>query len=612
VRHSRNLEVSGETGRAGDFFATFLAPPTPGGYAHHPKMLRSTVTAALCALLVVACTNGSGALPKPTGLAANQALRFPIQHDVSTLDPAMIDSEAEAEVAHNLFDGLLKYDSNLNISPDIAAALPAISADGATYTFKLRTDVTFSNGDKVTSKDVLYSWNRAAAMQGPYAVNLSAIMGYDKASANQATGPARESLLEKHDPSVTMSGLTAPDDATVVVKLTGAAGWFDSAIAQPGVAAMIVDQNVVKTDFEGWWSKPETLIGTGAYRMTAHTADQSIDFAAVSGWWGRPKPTLTSIHVDVVTDPATTLTKYDRGDFDLYGYAAYGPAATDAARILATPSQKDQVVLEVKNKTYFVSFNMVADARRPAAGPFTLDQGRAAHDLRLAFTLSVDLNKLAKDLCAGVVCIPATGGIIPKGLAGYLGDGSDPLAAFDPAKARSLLLAADPDGSKTRNLVYTYDPENPFNDPTAKFLQAEWQTNLGVTVALQSIPHTRFITERLKGTYVLSRDGWAADYDHPQDWFDNLWGQAAGCPDTSCSSGYDTHAYDQVLAKADAEPLPMAISDYKALSRQLIDDVSYIPLFYTVDPFLFKPYLLGAGSNNMFDYYWDQIQVTAH
>jgi oligopeptide transport system substrate-binding protein len=575
-------------------------------------MLRSTAAAALCALSLAVCTSGPSALPQPTGLATDQALRFPIQHDVSTLDPAMIDSETEAEIAHNLFDGLLKYDSNLNISPDIAAAMPAVSPDGTTYTFKLRTDVVFSNGDKVTSKDVLYSWNRAAAMQGPYSVNLSAILGYEKVSANQTTGAALETLLEKNDPSVTMSGLTAPDDVTVVVKLTGAAGWFDSAIAQPAVAGMIVDQNVVKTSFEGWWSKPETLIGTGAYRMSAHAADQSMDFAAVVNWWGRPKPTLTNIHVDVVADPATTLTRYDRGDFDLYGYAAYGPAAFDVARILATPSQKAQVVLEVKNKTYFVTFNMVADARRPGDGPFTLDQGKAARDLRLAFALSVDLNKLAKDLCADVVCIPATGGVIPKGLAGYLGDGNDPLAVFDPAKARTLLSSADPVGAKTKNLVYTYDPENPFNEPTAKFLQAEWQANLGVSVGLQSLPHTRFITERLKGTYVLSRDGWAADYDHPQDWFDNLWGQAAGCPDMSCSSGYDTHAYDQLVARADAEPLAMAIPDYKTLSRQLIDDVAYIPLFYTVDPFLFKPYVLGAGSNNMFDYYWNQIQITAH
>jgi len=578
-------------------------------------ILRSTggpLSAALACLLLAACSNGSPGVSAPTSLAGDQTLRFPIQHDLSTLDPALIDTDAEAQVAHNLFDGLLKFDNNLNVVPDVAAVMPAISTDGATYTFKLRQDVAFSNGDKVTAKDVLYSWNRAAAMQGPFATNLSAIMGYDKVSTNQVAGAALEALLEKKDPSVTMAGLTAPDDYTVTVRLTGAAGWFESAIAQPSVAAMIVDQNVVKANFDAWWSKPETLVGTGAFKMSGHTANQSLDFVALPTWWGRPKPTLSKVHVEVVSDPAAALSKYESGALDVYGYGAFSPAATDIVKIQGNAKEKSQLVLEVTNKSYFVSFNMVSDARRPAGGPFTLDQGKASHDMRLAFAISVERTKLAQAICANVACVPAIGGVIPKGLLGYLGDGSDPLAGFDAVKARSLLLAADPDGSKTKNLTYTYDPENPFSEPVARFLQSEWLTNLGVTVKLQSVPHTRFITERLRGDYVLSRDGWAADYNHPQDWFDNLWGQTAGCPDVGCTTGYDTKTYDQLLARADAEPLPGAVADYKALSRQLIDDVAYIPLFYTVDALLFKPYVLGAGSNNMFNYYWNQIQLTSH
>ena len=568
--------------------------------------------AALICLVFVSCSNGSGGTTPPASLATDQTLRFPIQHDVSTLDPAMIDSQAEAEIAQNLFDGLLKFDGNLNVVPAVALSMPAISSDGATYTFKLRQDVTFSNGDKVTSKDVLYSWNRAAAMQGPYASNLSAITGYEHVATNQVSGAALEALLEKNDPAVTMSGLTAPDDYTVVVKLTGAAGWFESAIAQPSVAGMIVDQKVVKGNFENWWNKPDTLIGTGAFKMSARTVNESLEFTAIPSWWGRPKPTLGKIQIQVVNDPQNALAKYESGAFDLFGYAAYSPAAADVSRIQAKPVEKQQLLLETRNKTYFVSFNMVADARRVAGGPFTLDQGKASHDMRLAFAMAVDKTKLARDVCSSITCAAATGGVIPKGLVGYLGDNSDPLATFDPVKARSLLLAGDPTGAKSKGLVYTYDPENPFNEPVAKFLQSQWVENLGVTVKLQTVPHTRFITERLRGSYVLSRDGWAADYNHPQDWFDNLWGKAAGCPDTSCSSGYQTHAYDELLAKADTEPLTAAIPDYKALSRQLIDDVAYIPLFYTVDAFLFKPYVLGAGSNNMFDYYWNQVQLTSH
>jgi ABC-type oligopeptide transport system substrate-binding subunit len=524
----------------------------------------------------------------------------------------MIGTETDAEIAHNLFNGLVRYDNTMNVVPDIAMRLPTIAADGQTYIFNLRKDVTFWNGDKVTAKDVVYSWNRAAAMQGPFAVDLSAIAGYDAVAGNQIQGPALEGLLEKQDPSVTMSGVSAPDDYTLVVKLSSAAGWFLPAIAQPAVAAMVVDRNVIKADFDHWWSKPETLVGTGAFKMSAHSANQSADFVTVPNWWGTPSPTLTKVHVDVLADARLAIARYEQGKFDVLGYGAFSAPASELARIKSSASEKSELVLETDNKTYWVNFNMVGDASRRAGGPFTMDQGKPAHDLRLAFALAVDKTRLAKDLCSNLICAPATGGLIPKGLLGYLGDGADPLAAYDPVRARSLLEAADPTGSKTKGLVYTYDPENPFNEPTAKLLQSQWLANLGVSVGLQSVPHTIFITSRLRGAYVLSRDGWTGEYNDPQAWFGNLWGATAGCPDTFCSSGYDTKAYDQLLAKADAEPLAQAILDYNALGRQLIDDVVYVPLYYTVGAFLIKPYVRGAGANNLFDYDWNQVQITSH
>src|ERR1700682_2087825 len=200
-----------------------------------------------------------------------------------------------------MFDGLVKFDENLNIVPDLASAVPTADSSG-NYTFTLRKDATFSNGDKFTSKDVLYSWNRAAAMQGAYATNLSAIDGYVTVSANTATGATLSALLEKKDPSVTLTGLTAPDDYTVKVKLSASAGWFLPAIAVAGATGSIVDQNVVKADFENWWTKPETAVGTGPFKMTAHAQDQSVDFAAVDGWWGSAKATIKRDHLDIIGD----------------------------------------------------------------------------------------------------------------------------------------------------------------------------------------------------------------------------------------------------------------------------------------------------------------------
>jgi len=571
----------------------------------------SCVGVAAC-LLLGAC--GGGSSSSSGTLASNQTLTFPILSDFGTLDPAIADAETDQEIQQNMFDGLVKFDENLNIVPDLASAVPTASSDGLTYVFKLRSDVTFSNGDKFSSKDVLYSWNRAAAMQGAYATNLAAIDGYSTVSTNTASGAALETLLEKNDPSVTLKGLTAPDASTVQVKLASPAGWFLTAIALAGSTGDIVDQNAVKQDFDNWWTNPATAIGTGPYKMTARVPKQSVDFAAVPNWWGSPKPTLTKVHLDVsVNDASTAITKYEQGGYDIVGYGGYSslPVA-DILRIQGTSNEKAQLTLQAKVRTSWVSFNMVHDAKRQAGGPFLLSGGQSAHDLRLAFDLAVDKTKLVQTVCQNIVCTPATGGLIPPTLIGYMGANQDPLAKFDATKAKQLLQSADPNLTKTKGLTYTYDPENALNKPTAEFLQSQWHDNLGVDVAIQPVSHSQFIQGRLKGAYVLSRDGWQADYNHPQDWFDNIWGNVVGCPDSGCTTGYDTPAYDTLLAKADAEPMPAALADYKSLNQQLIDDVVYIPLFYSVGAFLIKPYVKEAGTNAFFDHYWNEIQITSH
>jgi oligopeptide transport system substrate-binding protein len=566
----------------------------------------------VASLALVACGGGGGTTGK--SLASNQTLSFPILSDFGTLDPAIADAETDTEISQNMFDGLVKFDENLNIVPDLATAVPTADSTGLNYTFTLRHDVKFSNGDAFTSKDVLYSWNRAAAMQGAYATNLSPIDGYGTVSTNTASGAALETLLEKNDPSVTMTGLTAPDPYTVKVKLATPAGWWMTAIALGGSTGWIVDQNAVKQDFDNWWTNPATAIGTGPYKMTSRVPKQSVDFAAVPNWWGSPKPTVTTVHLDVsVNDASTAITKYEQGGYDAVGYGGYSslPVA-DILRIQGTSNEKAQLLLQPKVRTTWVSFNMVHDAKRQAGGPFLLADGQAAHDLRLAFALAVDKTKLVSVVCQNVACVPATGGLIPPTLIGYMGANQDPLAKFDATKAKQLLQSADPSGSKTKGLTFTYDPENGLNKPTAEFLQSQWHDNLGVDVAIAPVSHSQFIKGRLKGQYVLSRDGWQADYNHPQDWFDNLWGNVVGCPDSSCTTGYDTKAYDTLLAKADAEAMPAALTDYKSLNQMLIDDVVYIPLFYSVGSFLTKPYVKGFGTNAFFDHYWNEIQILSH
>ena len=588
------------------------------------RFLKALGVGAVATLALVACGGGGGT--SSTNLASDQTLKFPILGDFGTLDPAQLNAESDSEIGQNMYDGLVKFDNNLNIVPDIASAMPTVSGDGLTYTFKLRNDVTFSNGDKVTSADVLYSWNRAAAEQGAYATNLAAIDGYDKVSTNTVNGgDALEKLLDAKDPSVTLSGLSAPDANTVVVKLSAPAGWFLSAIALEATTGMIVDQKVVKTNFDNWWTSPATAIGTGAYKMTSYVPKQSIDFAAVDNWWGSPKPTLKKVHIDILGNAHSAITAYEQGSYDIYGYGGYSNAPVDdILRIQGIANEKNQLLIHPKVRTTWVAFNLVHDAKRPASGPFLCAPLTAAGDdtctqqanpkgwaLRMAFALAVDKAKLATVVCHDIVCTAATGGLITKGLIGYAGDNTDPLAKFDANQAKTYLQQGG-GASAVQGLAYVYDPNNPLNTSVAQFLQDQWQTNLGVHVDLTPVDHSAFIHGYLAGKYALNRQGWQADYNHPQDWVDNLWGKITGCPDANCGGGYDTKAYDDAVAAADALPLAQAIPKYQAIMKTLSDDAIYIPLYYSQGAFLFKPYVKGAGTNNFFDYYWDQIQILQH
>jgi oligopeptide transport system substrate-binding protein len=574
------------------------------------KALKRVGVLSAALLAVVAC-GGGGSGGQSQQLAGDQTLTFPIFGDFTTLDPGRMDAETDGEVAQNLFDGLLKFDNDLKTVPDLAQSMPDVSSDGLTYTFHLRKDVKFSNGDPFTAKDVLYSWNRAAALQGAYATNMSAIAGYDKLADLKVGDQAQlQAQLEARDPAVSMSGLTAPDDSTVQVKLSAPAGWFLSAIAM-SATGLIVDQKAIHQDPNNWWQKPELLVGTGAYKMTAHTVNQSVDFQAVDNWWGSPKPTVKKIHLPIISDPSTAITGFDQGKYDLVGFGGYSnlPVA-DVLRIKNSGKESKELLLHPKSRSYWVTFNMSGEGRK-TSGPFTTS-APDSKDLRMAFDLAVDKQKLAKVVCQDIVCTPATGGLFAKGLKGYLGDNADPLAKFDAGKAKQLLKKADPDGSKTKGLTYTYDPESPLNKPTAEFLQDQWKTNLGVNVQLAAEAHKQFIPDRQTGAFVLSRDGWQADYDHPQDWFDNLFGSKVGCPSTNCSSGYTTPEFDKLQKEANQKPVDQAMPIYKQMNEMLINDAVYIPLYYSVGAFLIKPYVRGAGTNSQFDYYWNGYQILQH
>jgi ABC-type transport system substrate-binding protein len=307
------------------------------------KLGISAVGLGVLGMLAVAASGSTSSTTTSGALASSQVLRFPIFGDPGTWDPGEMDAEVDTELMQNVFDNLWRFDNNLNIVPDIALTVPTqanggISADGTTYTVHLNPAAKFSNGDPVASKDVLYSWNRAADLQGAYASILSAIQGFK--AAQKAAGAPRssgsptsfqanlETQLAAGNPKFMMSGLTATDPETVQIKLSTGCGWCLTALTLEGAVGAIVDEKVIHAagvDPVTWWQTPADLVGTGAYKLTAYTPKQSLTFSAVPNWWGSPKSTLETINIDI-KDPSTAPTTVDaflQKGYDIIGYGGY-------------------------------------------------------------------------------------------------------------------------------------------------------------------------------------------------------------------------------------------------------------------------------------------------
>ena len=598
-----------------------------------------TAVGLLGVVTVAACGSGGGGGSQSGQLASQQVLHFPTYQPPGTWDPGEADAEVDTEISQNVFDNLWRFDNNLNIVPDIATTVPStsnggISSDGLTYTIKLNPNAKFNNGDALKCSDVLYSWSRSVDLQGPYASNLSAIAGYAAAQSAAGAPPASssgpgaastfqgniEAQLAKQVPagsgSFVPSGLSCSDPETFVVKLASGCGWCLTAWTLEGSTGAIVDEKAIQSDPVTWWQKPVTpgctdcMVGAGAYYLASYDSKVGFKFKSVSNWWGSPKPTLTEIDIDV-HDPsaiAGDLTAWEQGHYDLIGYGGNsGNLTYPQIQSVKGSRFSSELLTQPKGRTTWVSFNIGYPS---TGGPF-LGESAAAKGLRMAFDLAVDKQGLASTVCHNVQCQAATGGLITKGLIGYLGDNQDPLAKFDPTQAKSLLKQYDPNGTLTANLKYSYNAGG-LNDPVAAYLQNEWQQNLGVHVTLDpSSDASAFINNRLSGKYVMSRDGWQFDYNHPQDWFDNLWGYKATAAGAN-TSGFDDPTYDSILKQADAEPLSQALPLYNQLSKILSTDVVYIPLYYSVGNFVIASYVKGAGSNTAFDYYWDNISILSH
>ena len=481
----------------------------------------------------------------------------------ATLDPnrASVASAADASVVRQVFEPLLRFDEGLVPQPAAADSYD-VSDDGTVYTFHLRRDARWSDGQPVTAQQFAFSWKRLLdpALKAEYAPLFvdAGIVGADDYNANRVATPAKV-------------GVRAADDYTFEVRLNQPFG------ALPALAAMWVGApirpDLAAADPDGWAQDPSTYVGNGPFMLSDWIHQEHVTLVpnpqyAAHGNWPRPALSRVTVSMSANGEDDYAAFKADQRDWTVVPDFEVNAALND-------PGLAGQARQYSELTTFWIQVNM---AQPPLDNVL----------VRRALARGIDRTALVRDLTAGL-SIPTTS-VLPPHMPGFeLGLGHE--LSFDPTGARALLAQAGFLQSPEPRLSFSL-PATPANLRRAEFLRSQWHDNLRLDVELNLMEASEYERALADGQYDLALGGWSADYPDPQDWFSALF----GCQGAFNRTGYCNAGFDQLIARADASSnLEERLRLYSQAQAMLTQDLPVVPLFVRGRLALVKPWVQSMG-----------------
>ena len=464
-----------------------------------------------------------------------------------TLDPALVSGQLEGRLCSALYEGLTRRDSRGKSIPAAAKSWD-ISQDGKTYTFHLRPDLRWSNGNPVTSSDYRESWLRALHPNtaSPYAEIFFGISNAQE--FNQGKSPA-ESV-----------GLQTPDPLTLRVQLTHPMPYFPS-LTSFTTYLPVHQATVIK--YGDRWAQPGTWVGNGPYRLLDWKINDRVSLEKNPLYHSPEQIRLQRIDALAVTRASTAFNLYSSGQADLLLDKGLIPS-------LMLPQLRGRADFHPGPlfATYFYRFNVT----RP---PF--------QDVRVrrAFALAIDKETIVERITRGNE--PIAQSLTPRGIADY--DPPEGLPS-DPTTAQGLLkLAGFPEGRGFPRVSLLYN-KSELNEQIAVEIQAQWKRVLGVEVELRNQEWATYLRSLDELDFDIARSSWVGDYDDPNTFLDCF---VTGRGNNR--TGWSDPTYDSLLNRALAEPNPTKRLQLLASAETILvsQALPIIPLYYFVGCLMFDP-----------------------
>lgn len=540
---------------------------------------------------------------------------------INTLDPAVMTWTQDIRIAINIWEGLTAYDPETAEPVEGTAYWPTVSDDGLVYTFTIRPDARWSNGDAVTARDFVRGWRRAIepGTAADYAFFITDFVAgaqhyYDW--RNQAVAllssktPDRhttwEERFEQHaserDDRFERVGFRALDERTLQVTLARPCAYFLDLCAFATLMPIHESIDRLRIDHQGTgitreglviydpqWTKPDYhvngypgLITNGPYRLAEWTFKRRIRLHANPYYHGRAHVSCETIDMLVYGDVNASIMAYEAGDVDFL--PEMNVSYDHELARLATSGERPDIRCPVVFGTYFYLFNCRDEMVDDRLNPFI--------DVRVrkAFCLAVDKKVIAQNVVARGD--PPTDTLVPAGsIKGYASPSG---LGYNPDEARRLLAEAGYPGGAGMPVIDILYNTGFHHGKICEVLAQMWRKELGVTVVPRGKETKTFAEDRKNRKFMIARAGWYGDYRDPTTYLDLL---ATG--NGNNDSGYSNPAYDTLLGRAAETMDPRKRYTILADAERMLirKEFPILPLYQYTQVMAWKPYVKGLYPN---------------
>jgi oligopeptide transport system substrate-binding protein len=507
---------------------------------------------------------------------------------VPDLDPAVAFDTTSAEVGYQVYEQLVTYKKNTyDIVGDLATNWE-ISPDGKTYTFHLRKGVKYSNGDPMVAQDFVAQLERILDKNMlPKPSPGSSFFYVISGAQDYFNGKAK-----------TISGVSAPDDSTLVIKLDKPQQFFLKILAMPFLSA--VDPKFVK-DVGNAALDTTKAMGTGPFVLDTNSQSQVVLKKNPTYWQkdasGNQLPYLDQVTMNITQDTQVDAMHWEQGQTAFMSpwlIGGDGIPSSSYPTIMNTPKYSKLVMKQPENSLYYLGLN---SSKTINGKPNPLSNVKVRQAIEYAFNRQ-QIVQLENNAVKGV------NQPLPDTLPGYV-QNLDPSAqySYDTAKAKQLLTEAGYPNGITVDFWNRNSPDARKQDQAVQAMMKD----AGITLNLHEVVWKDFLSKAMSGTAQMFQSGWQQDFPDASDFLNTLL-NSTQAPENNMTM-YSNKQVDDWLNQAQYSTDEQQRNDlYGKVINKVMSDAAWVPTTQTIGYACVSPWVHGFYTSPVmydpFQYIW--------